>query len=293
MNARYSPLGDIDVVWYMLAKAEVVSDVDRNIVTTIADRLAGEPIPVMELDLRTKVMQKAIDTLNVESFVSNFAGYIELAAHFLREPTEMAEFDPLTPKRGRVPRLPELERADPAAEEAAKDAIISFMLGSAMAGCPHLIMLLRTTLGSRLSDWFPGGQLLGVQKADKVPVTKLEVVSLNSVALLLRGDYVRPDEILAAGIGIFEWTCRSSFGLGLAEALSRWLRAQWQRIVTLEAFRFVRPWQTVRVVSDALAVGTNDRAFAAKLLLAAADAVGIALDSGHRGRLEDAAGGSS
>ena len=292
-DVRELPLGDVDVAWYTLAKAEAVSDVDLNIVATIGDRLAGEPIPAMELLLRTKVMQKAIDTLNSESFVSNFVGYIELAAHFLREPTEMAEFDPLNPKRGRVPRLSELERGDPAAEEAAKDAIISFMLGSTMAGCPHLITLLRTTLGSRLSDWFPGGQLMGAEKVDKVPVSELEIVSLNIIALLLRNDYIRPDEILAAGLGIFDWTCRSSFGLGLAEALSRWLRTQWQRIVTSEAFRFVRPWQTVRVINDALAVGTNDRAFAANLLLAAADAVGIALDSGHRDRLEYAGGGSS
>ena len=290
---RELPLVDADVSWYLLAKAEVVLDVDLNIAATMGDRVAGEPIPVMELDLRTKVMQRAIDALNLESFVTNFAGYVELAAHFLREPTEMAEFDPLVPKRGRVPRLPELERADPAAEEAAKDPIISFMLGSAMAGRPHLVPLLRSTLGRRLSDWFPGGQFLGAEKVDKVRVTKLEIVSLNSIALLLRSDYVRPDEILAAGLGIFDWTCRSSFGLGLAEALSRWLRTQWQRIVTLEAFRFVRPWQTVRVISDALAVGTNDRAFAAKLLLAAADAVGIELDSGHRDRLEDAAAASS
>ena len=290
---RELPLGDVDVAWYMLAKAEVVSDVDLNIFATIGDRLAGDPIPVMELDLRTKVMQKAIDTLNVESFVTNFAGYVESAAHALREQTEMAEFDPLAPRRGRASRLPELEHADPAAEEAAKDPIVSFMLGSALAGRPELITLLRATLGSRLSDWFPGGQLLGAEKVDKVPVTRLEIVCLNSIALLLRSDYVSPGEILAAGIGIFDWNCRSNFGLGLAEALSRWLRAQWQRIVTSEAFRFVRPWQTVRVIRDALAVGTSDRAFAARLLLAAADAVGIALDSGHRDRLEEAAGGSS
>ena len=62
------------MAWYMLAKAEVVSDVDLNIFATIGDRLAGDPIPVMELDLRTKVMQKAIDTLNVESFVTKFRG---------------------------------------------------------------------------------------------------------------------------------------------------------------------------------------------------------------------------
>ena len=58
---RELPLGHIDVAWYMLAEAESAAGLDVGITATLDDRLAQGPIPVMEVNLRTQMIQTAID----------------------------------------------------------------------------------------------------------------------------------------------------------------------------------------------------------------------------------------
>ena len=287
---RELPLGDLDLAWYMLAKAEVAANVDVGISATLGDRLARGPIRAMELDLRAKIMQKAIDALDASAFADHFAEYVEISAHFLEDPNELREFDPMVPKRGTPRRLKTDESEDARRfEKGAKDPILSFVIRSSMANRPQSIEKLKAAMQRSLGDRVASGPTLILNDSTGHSLTELDSVVLHNARAILRGDYISPERIWIAGLRILEWSKGSEFGGILVSALSGWMRSEWSRIVEAEGFRLVRPWKTVPVVMDTLGISKNDRSFAAKLLLATAEAAGVLLSSGYRTNLEEMA----
>ena len=67
---RELPLVHIDVAWYLLAEAEVTAGLDVGIAATRNDRLMQGLIPTLEVSLRIKTIQTAIDKLDSIGFAT-------------------------------------------------------------------------------------------------------------------------------------------------------------------------------------------------------------------------------
>jgi hypothetical protein len=93
------------------------------------------------------------------------------------------------------------------------------------------------------------------------------------------------------GLRLSQKVSRSRFRRTLAPALAQWLKAQWTRITEQETFRLKSPLQTVPPVTECLSEDRPPEAFAASLLLVAADAVGMSLGEKYRLNLAEIGAG--
>ncbi|MEA2984382.1 MAG: hypothetical protein QOD94_636, partial [Alphaproteobacteria bacterium] len=81
---RDLPLGPLDLVWYMLAEAEIAAGVDIGLLNQLRSKLVIGPIPVMEVGIRTRLVSKAIEGSDAPRFAEHLMGHLEAMA-FLRD----------------------------------------------------------------------------------------------------------------------------------------------------------------------------------------------------------------
>ena len=283
---RDLPLGSLDLAWYMLAAAEVAGGTEVRIATTLNDRLTGAPIPVMEFELRTKVIQKAIESLDADYFVAQLVTYVECAAYIIKDRGQISNFDPLSPRRAVIPSLGTRDPLDAVALSASKDAIIAFTIAGAMLERDQAITELRSSIQSGLSSSFPGLSILDEPDHSTQVVTRKDVRVLNDIRHLYQNGYVNPERLWTISYRIFDWATQSNFERVLTNVLCQWMRTRWSTIVRKQAFRFIRPWHTIPAINDTLMDTANDRCFCAKLLVVTADAIDLTLSSEFRIRLK-------
>jgi hypothetical protein len=58
----------LDLAWYMLAEAEIAAGCNQGIADNLYPRLTGGKILLMEIGLRTRRIQSAIEASDVERF---------------------------------------------------------------------------------------------------------------------------------------------------------------------------------------------------------------------------------
>ena len=286
---RELPLAPIDIAWYMLAEAETVADLDVGITATLDDRLAQGPIPILEVGLRIKTIQTCIDKLDSSGFATNFATYVEAAVYLLEEGARlMATSDLLAQARGQIPKLVKNGPFDPAAEQAAKDAILAYGIRSALAGQPQpkAMTELETALEGQFSGPFPGKSVFDHWNEKSALPAKLDQTVVSAIKVLLQNDHIEPDVFWMAGLCFFNWINQSSFKPFLTPRLAAWLRVGWKRRLTAEAFRLSSPRQTVPPIEEVLAIPVDDSSFIAKLILAASEAVRSPLTAAYRNSLK-------
>ena len=282
---RELPLGHIDVAWYMLAEAESAAGLDVGITATLDDRLAQGPIPVMEVNLRTQMIQTAIARLDTGGFAAHFTTYVEIAVYLSKEADRLlATFDPLELERGQVPTLDKHGPFDSATEQVAKDTILAYGINSALADQPQpeAMTELETVLYGRFAGSFPGKPVFDHWNEKSALLAELDQTVVSIIKALLRNEPVEPYAFWMAGLRLFEWISQSNFKLFLIPRLAAWQRAGWQRISTAEAFRLSSPRQTVPSIEEVLTIAADDRSFVAKLILATSEAVGSPLGPAYR-----------
>ena len=276
---RERPLAHIDIVWYMLAKAEAILGVDVGIRNTLEDRLKQGSIPIMEIGLRTTLMERAIRDLDVGRLTEHFKEYVE--AHLnVREmyAQRVEQFNPLDPRRGDIPVVDGGALSQPVGEQAARDALLAFGIVSAIARRAEAV----TELAQRFPTGFPGRTVLDQWNGQQTTLSEFDRATVAIIQALLRDDHVVPDLYWTSGVCFLVWMGDSRFKDLLADRLAAWQRREWQRIVAAESFRLARPQQTVPAIEEALTVSTDDRRFVAKLLLVASDAVDTSRVPGYR-----------
>ena len=283
---RKLPLGHIDIAWYMLAEAESATGLDVGITATLDSRPAPGPIPVMEANLRTQIIQTAIARFDTSGFASHFTAYVEIAAYLSKEADRLrATFDPLAPEREQVPTLDKYGPFDPAVEQAAKDALLAYGICSALAAQPQAMTELKDTLDSLFSGPFPGQSVFDHGNEASASPGGLDQTVVAIIQVLLQNKHVEPRAFWSAGLRFFEWINQSNFKPFLTPRLAAWLRTGWKRILSAERFRLSSPRQTVPPIEKVLAIPVDDRSFIAKLILAASEAVNSPLTAAYRNSL--------
>ncbi len=284
---REIPLVPLDSTWYMLAKAEATAGLDVEIATTLGDRLVQGPIPTQEAILRMETIQTCIDKLDSSGFATSFTAYIEAAVYLFKEGKRIrAMFDPLAPERGQIPKLVTNGPFDPAAEQAAKDALLAYGICSALVDRPEAMAELEAALDTLFSGPFPGQSVFDHWNEKSASLAELDQTVVSIIKALLQNEHVEPYAFWVAGLRLFEWINQSNFKPFLTPRLAAWLRAGWKRILSAEAFRLSSPRQTVPLVEEVLTIPADDSSFIAKLLLAASEAVGARLGSAYRDNLK-------
>jgi hypothetical protein len=280
------PLASLDTAWYLLAEAEIAAGVNAGIADGLSQRLIGGKIPFMELNLRRRRLQKAIELSDTIRFVQLLPNYLEAMALLATEGAKWREnFDPINPPRGEIP---ETDLRTAFVEGAAVDAIIAFGMCAVYAGRNSHMRGLQSELRNAYGESYPGNTLFAVENTS--------LPSLNgAVGAMLRWldepQHIEPRNFWTIGLRFFEYINQSNFRTELEPLLAEWLRGGWIRIARDEAFRLTLPIQTVPPINSVLTNPNNDREFIAALLLAASEAVRSPLSKAYVASLQEMASG--
>ncbi|MPZ09237.1 MAG: hypothetical protein GEU89_03375 [Kiloniellaceae bacterium] len=275
---RELPLGPIDLSWYLLAITEAGSGLDEGIARGLSGQLLHGPIPIMEFELRSRVLQADIESLDSDRFPTHFIKYVESAAHISKNAERLkTRFDPLSPERGQVPALEKGAPIDPAVEQVVTDAILAFGIRAVLAGRPEAMADLETAFGSEMESAQLSAAVFSHWHGRPSPLGQLDQLIVEIIKRTLGKQHIEPYEFWVIGLRFFERINYSHFKRLLTSYLARWQRAGWKRIITKESFRLSRPRETVPAINAVLAMPNDDQNFIAKLLLATSEAVGAPL----------------
>ena len=284
---REHRLAHIDIAWYILARAEAILGIEAGIRETLEDRLEQGPIPIMEIDLRTPLIQRDIGVLDGSGWIRHFKDYVEGYLYFQDEYSQRGEpFNPLNPQRGTITVVDGEALSQPGGEQVASDALLAFGICAAIAGRAEATTELASALDGHFPTGYPGRAVFDHWNGERTTLPELDKATVAIIKALLRREHVVPDLYWTSGVCFLAWTRNSRFKDMLTARLAAWQRRAWQRIVAAESFRLCRPQQTVPPIEEVLTVSTHDRRFLAKLLLAASDAVDTSRAPGFREMLK-------
>ena len=244
---------------------------------------------MMEVNLRTQMIQTAIARLDTGGFAARFTTYVESAVYLSKEANRLrATFDPLALERGQVPTLDKHGPFDSVAEQVARGAILAYGIYSALADQPQpeAMTKLETALESQFSGSFPGQAVFDHWNEKTTSLAELDQTVVSIIKALLQNEHVEPHVFWVAGLRLFEWINQSNFKPFLTLRLAVWQRAGWKRILAAETFRLSSPRRTVPPIKEVLAIAADDQSFVAKLLLITSEAVGSPLSPAYREHLE-------
>ena len=269
----------LDVTWYVLATTETNAGVDVGITATLSDRLAGDPIVVLEGALRSKAMQNAVGALDARRFVYQFLIYVVVVAYAHKHKKRIAEMgNPPLVERQKIQGLIDREGLGPIVEGAARDAIMAFLIHAVIAGRPVAMEQLENALHEEIGESYPGKAIFEyLRRGSQTPQDKDQLV-VSIVKMLAGKGHMRPDEIWIAGAALFRSCCESIFEELLTSDVGCWLRSQWERIVGKEAFRVSQPKRSVPLIRRVLKTPRNDKRFVAKMLLATSEGLEFPLE---------------
>ena len=283
---RKLPLGHIDVPLYMLAQLEAAVAMDVGIRASLQDRLVLGTIPIMEILLRLEEMKSDIGRLDSKGFSSHFLKYVESGAFLSAEVDQLkATFDPLRPVRGEISALGKNGPYGAAAERIGNEAILAFVIRCAMVSKSEAMSEVESLLNREFSGKFPGSGVFNPATGTGSKLAELDRTVHSIAHNLLKGERLAPDVFWITGLRLFEWIDQSRLGSALMQHLAAWQRVGWERIVRSERFRLILPRRTVPEIQTALGIGSDDRIFVAKLILASVSAVGRTLSQEYRDRL--------
>ncbi|TXN40810.1 ATP-binding protein [Methylobacterium sp. WL30] len=270
---RQLPLSEIDTAWYTLAEAEIAAGVDAGILEGLPGRLAGGPIPMLEIVLNNEKMKRAIRSSDVGSFTSNITAFVSANLYLYDNQHSLREsFSPLAPPRGHMP-AGDLTRN--LAEQMACDAILAFGLHALFTADARPLAALQGELRKQLGAMHPGHTLFGDNTFDDGVALSRAVRKLLDA--FPSGSPPTPLDAWRFGFRCFEQLSLSNFGSMLFPPCSAWLRQRWSYMLRDQRFLLNQPRLTERPLQEVLARPNNNKAFVAALLLAGIAAVAVRL----------------
>ena len=284
---RERPLAHVDLAWYLMAETEVAAGIDVGVRRRLEERLGGNGIPAMDLRLRMRVMQKAIDRVDAEGFSRGFREYIEAAVYVSTERRWVEEsWDGLVPNRGRIPKLNADRLFEDRAEHAGRESILAYAVCAGLEGRTGAMDRLKNALVQEFESRIPGECVLRAWRRGAADLNDLECVVVEIAQCLESDEYMDPERFWAAGARLYEWCSQSNFADLLMGRLAKWHRRGWTRIVGTEGYRLVRPWATVPKVCSVLESDRERGQFVAEMIVAGAGAVGEDLSAEYLALLE-------
>ena len=226
---REHPLGHIDVVWYMLAKAEVILGIDVGISETLDNRLESGSIPMMEIDLRTQMLTRALDDLDVGRLIVHFKRYVEgqlFLPNLYKQGVE--RFNVLNPQRGEIPAVESKALSQSMGEQAARDAIFTFAICASIDRRSDAMTELGSTLEKLFPAGYPGKSILNHLKSEQTTLSELDTWTLAVIRAVLRAEHIVPSLYWTSGVCFLTRTKDSRFKDMLTERLVAWQRLAWE-----------------------------------------------------------------
>jgi hypothetical protein len=282
------PLGPIDLAWYMLAQTEITLGEDVGIVKSLHANLEKGPIPEFEIMVRQSWMQQAVKTSNTQIFAVHLSDWLDGIAYLRSRGASLRQsFKILDPERGEIPSLSPSQRSEEYVEATGADAILAFLVVSALEERTDPASLLKTQLVDQFGETFPGSRVFSLLEGKQPSERNLEQFTAVLVGVLRAGEHLEPFRVCEIGLRMFETARQSNFKNIMIPILARWMQAHWSRIISRESFRLPHPMATIPAIEIAL----NDKRlegerFIAALCIATADAVGAPLASEYREALK-------
>jgi hypothetical protein len=233
--------------------------------------------------LRSKWTQRGVEKSDVQLLIAHLGEWLDGMEYLRAEGLALREtFKVLDPARGEIPRLSPSQLADEYMQATAADAILAFLVVSALKNQTVAPSLLEGELKAKWGKGFPGSAVFDQWKGTQSKLGPLDQVSTKVLLLLSKGGHLEPFRIWEIGLALFQKAGQSNFKRLLMPVLAEWIRAHWVRIISEERFRLLRPMSSVPGVEAALGLTSNDERFIAALSLAGSDAVGGRLASTYR-----------
>jgi hypothetical protein len=269
---RNTPLGPIDVLWYMLANAALDLG-DIAFFDSLYERLEAGPILGLEVarhrNAACSVVARA-DPIGLLAALEPYAaGFVYLEA----ERDVLLAGDMLNPTRATFPRYP-LDGTEPDnARSAAVDLLVSFGMRRAMAGDSKSLKALRVGMAGDERASIRGLARLMICGEGSLSTLADYVASSIAEVASAEGYPVDPDTVFRATVRFAIWIAKSSFGAQLKAPFGEWMKAAWQQILDQHRFRLRSPGITAGPIAEALAASVDPLSRAARLALVAEAAV--------------------
>lgn len=277
---RDQPLGPIDLVWYLLAEAEIMSNVDAGIFRNLRSCLQRGPVQFQEITIRKKLIDAAILRTDSVQFAKHFHGHLEGLAFLLALPQDYRQkFDVMNPARGEIPTVSVEQLAEnEKMESAAVEAILAFAISASLSRNFDSISQAEQKLVSEFGIGFPGRNAFARLCDEGSKLNPLCEVVIRIIGVLKMGTHLVPYDVCGIGLRFSDFVRQSHFRYELTPMLADWLMDRWRSILENERFRLKRPALNLPQIERIL--DNSDQAAEQKLaslLLAGCDAAGVEL----------------
>lgn len=283
------PLGHIDFAWYILAQIEASSSFPPEIRDRLPERTRGK-LPAMEFDLRLRTMQAAIAALDVSALSDHcleFAAvyvYVDSAGGLRR-----FSADPLNPEVHEIPPIDATSSHPALADIVVYQGMVAFAVQSLLQKDRVPGPPLTDGMEAYLGHGHPAIALF--RKARQLSAAGNDIYDELAALLPHFGgpNAPSPDLLWLASARLLHWCQQTIYSPVALPHLSSWLRKRWRRAVQTQRAVLRAPRHTVPPIERILDSGMDGTRFAAKLLLAAVDAVNMTLSADFRASLSQLA----
>jgi hypothetical protein len=284
------PLGTIDIAWYMLAEIELDTRAEAGIFAELCSRIHGEPIPLLEVSVRTKQLASNIEDTKPIEFINHLPRYVEGMVYLSQTLEAARELDLLEPKRATIPTLSSAELWN-TASQFGDDAIFAFAISCICRRVPEKLLEF-----SQMAD-LRFGEVLGdhplsriMSSAQRSPPESFEDVLIDTASAFARGIHATPKDYCLAGVRFYQQAQRSRFKSELVPIIASWQRSVWSRIVVSETFRLIMPLRSTPALQKVLSFESDCESFLCLLLLSGSEATGVKLPRELRADFNSLAG---
>lgn len=231
---------------------------------------------------RKERINSAISRRDPAALAEHLMGWLEATAYLRVLPT----LQKLALPRGVIPALSDVDLREDSIREVADDTVMAFCIAAGLNHDREAVIKLHGLLGKQMGPLYPGSSAIAHCMQTIDPIVTLDDAVGQALKAMLEGKALDAKDIWGGGLRLLQRIRSSNFVQELAPSLGQWLREKWTIAIDQQRFNLVRPGANIPPIEAALAGEVNDQAFIAALLLASADAAGIAIEADYRVQLE-------
>ena len=282
-EVRKLPLGHIDVIFYLLAQADLHLPNPERFHAQLGDFIEGLPIIDQEIMLTMSLARLAIDTGDAEGFVDLVGKVSAVSAALAAGATP--DDDMVNPVRGPSPKASLDDLADPDLLTRASDFVLSFGIAAALSGKAG-------TIDDVVNQTVDEPHLAGLRAlfrqiagGDTERVSSDMEGAARAIGAIGRGSIDSPRELWAVSSWIVLHLGWSEHRSVIEGKVVSWVRERIAELVSTKRFLLKNPSLTCPAVEAVLNEHPSSRGSTARVLLVAAPACGVAVHPEVRARL--------
>lgn len=283
------PLYPLDVCWYQLARVEKRADVDAGVRSSIKCWPNSRKIAALEIVLANDDLQSAIRSRNLDEFVDLIFVEISAMAEMAAKSGQFRAEGLMNASKGTFPLLTAEQHETQQAFSIIAIGVFSFALSCVLAedweGFDALINLSDTRLDREAAFQRVIAELKGTSSSS---TDNILVLSKYLHQLRAGEDQLTPRELFTIQCRLLHWLSTSNDSRGLYTRFSAFVRNSWRRIIDNQSFLLSSPMSSGPQLERALESEIDSSfSYAARVLLAANEAVGSPLSQDFRSLISD------